>query len=104
MATKTLRSIKGRRMRLTALDECGAPDLSNSCGSIVTCGFVSVTWTDEVESGEEFTQKNAWGDFCIAEKDADRVKWVNVTISMCEIDPEVLVMLGGAVPNYSDSG
>jgi hypothetical protein len=71
MATKTLRSVKGRRMRLTALDECGAPDLGNPCGSIVTSGFISVTWSDEVETGEEFTQKNAWGDFCIAEKDAD---------------------------------
>ena len=104
MATKTLRSIKGRRMRLTALDECGAPDLTSPCGSIVTSGFVSVVWSDEVETGEEFTQKNAWGDFCIAEKDGNRAKWVNVTITMCEIDPEVLVMLGGAVPNYNDTG
>lgn len=103
-ATKKLRSIKGRRMRLTALDECGAPDLTSPCGSIVTSGFISVAWSDEVETGEEFTQKNAWGDFCIAEKDANRVKWVNVTLSMCEIDPEILVMVGGAMPNYNNTG
>lgn len=104
MATKKLRSVKGRRVRFTALDECGAPDTGNACGSIVTSGFISVTWSDEVETGEEFTQKNAWGDFCIAEKDADRVKWTNVTISLCEIDPEILVMLGGAVPNMNAQG
>lgn len=104
MATKTLRSIKGRRMRLTALDECGAPDLTSPCGSIVTSGFVSVAWSDEVETGEEFTQKNAWGDFCISEKDGNRVKWTNITIALCEIDPEILVMLGGAMPNYDASG
>jgi hypothetical protein len=98
MPTKKLRSIKGRRMRLTALDECGAPDTGAACGVIVTDGFVSVTWSDEVESGEEYTQKNAWGDFCIAEKDGDRVKWVNVSIQMCEIDPQVLDMVGGANP------
>jgi hypothetical protein len=98
MATKKLRSIKGRRMRLTALDECGAPDTAAECGVIVTDGFISVTWSDEVEEGEEYTQKNAWGDFCIAEKDGDRVKWVNVAIQMCEIDPQVLTMVGGANP------
>jgi hypothetical protein len=104
MATKKLRSIKGRRMRLTALDECGAPDYSNPCGSIVTSGFISVSWSDEVESGEEYTQKNAWGDFCIAEKDGDRVKWTNITINMCEIDPDILVMVGGATPNENVGG
>jgi hypothetical protein len=104
MPTKKLRSIKGRRMRLTALDECGAPDFGNPCGVIVTSGFISVTWTDEVETGDEYTQKNAWGDFCIAEKDADRVKWTNVTLSLCEIDPEILVMLGGAIPNLATDG
>ena len=104
MATKKLRSVKGRRMRLTALDECGAPDTASQCGVIVTSGFISVTWSDEVETGDEYTQKNAWGDFCIAEKDSDRVKWTNVTISMCEIDPEILVMLGGAIPNANDQG
>jgi hypothetical protein len=104
MGTKKLRSVKGRRIRLTALDECGAPDLGNPCGSIVTSGFISVTWADEVETGEEYTQKNAWGDFCIAEKDADRVKWTNVTLSLCEVDPQILVMLGGAIPNENLSG
>lgn len=104
MATKKLRSIKGRRLRLTALDECGAPDTTSACGSIVTSGFISVTWSDEIESGEEYTQKNAWGDFCIAEKDGDRVKWTNVTISLCEVDPEILVMVGGALPNENAAG
>lgn len=98
MASKKIKSIKGRRLRLTRLDECGAPDVGADCGVIVTDGFVSVTISNEVEAGEEYTQKNAWGDFCIAEKDGDRVKWANVSISMCEVDPEVLDMVGGANP------
>lgn len=98
MASKRIKSIKGRRMRLTRLDECGAPDTASTCGVIVTDGFVSVTISNEIEAGEEYTQKNAWGDFCIAEKDGDRVKWANVTIQMCEVDPEVLDLVGGANP------
>jgi len=98
MATKKIKSIKGRTLRLTRLDECGLPDVGAECGVIVTDGFISVTLSQEVETGEEFTQKNAWGDFCIAEKDGDRVKWINVAISLCEVDPEILDMVGGANP------
>jgi hypothetical protein len=98
MASKKIKSIKGRVMRLTRLDECGAPATSEECGVIVTEGFISVTLSNEIEAGEEYTQKNAWGDFCIAEKDGDRVKWANVAISMCEVDPEILDLVGGANP------
>ena len=97
MATKTLSSLKGRVMRLTRLDVCGTPVVGD-CSTIVTAGFISVEFAPEVESGEEYTQKNAWGDFCISEKDADRNKWVNVSISMCEVDPDVLDLVGGGNP------
>jgi len=103
MATRKIKSVKGRVMRLTRLDECGNP-YAGECATIVTDGFISVTLSDEVEAGEEYTQKNAWGDFCIAEKDADRRKWVNVTISMCEVDPEVLDLVGGATPIEDGQG
>jgi hypothetical protein len=98
VATKKLKSIKGRVIRLTRLDECGAPDLVSDAAVIVTDGFVQVVISNEVETGEEYTQKNAWGDFCIAEKDGDRVKWANVSIQFCEVDPDTLDMVGGASP------
>ncbi len=97
MATKTLKSLKGRVMRLTRVDSCGAP-IVGACSSIVTDGFITVEYAPEVEAGEEFTSKNAWGDFCVSEKDADRTKWVNVTLSMCEVDPDVLDLVGGGNP------
>jgi hypothetical protein len=103
MPTRKIKSVKGRVMRLTRLDECGNPFVGE-CATIVTDGFISVTLSDEVEAGEEYTQKNAWGDFCIAEKDADRRKWVNVAIQMCEVDPEVLDLVGGATPIEDGSG
>lgn len=98
-----LRSIKGRVMRLTALDECGLPLYDSALGSIVSSGFISVSWEHEVEDGTEHTSKNAWGDFCINEKDAPIIKWLNLGVDMCEIDPETLVMLAGAVGNF-DAG
>ena len=95
MATKTLNSLKGRVVRLTRLDACGVP-VVGACSSIVTDGFITVEFAPEIESGEEYTQKNAWGDFCVSEKDADRMKWVNVSMEMCEVNPDVLDLIAGA--------
>jgi hypothetical protein len=97
MSTKKLNSLKGRTMRLTRLDNCGIP-VVGACSTIVTQGFITVEFAPEVEAGEEYTQKNAWGEFCVSEKDADRTKWVNTSISMCEVDPDTLDLVAGATP------
>lgn len=102
MATKRLASIKGRRMRITRENSCGAP-VVGSCSSVVTDGFISVELSEEVETGEEFTQKNAWGDFCVNEKDPDLTKWVNAVISFCNVDPDILDIVANANPAVSGS-
>lgn len=100
MATKVLKSIKGRVIRFTRLDECGDP-IIGACTTLVTDGFVKVTLSTEVENGQEFISKNAWGEFCINDKDPDIFKWVNTTIDLCAIDPHVLDMFAGADPVVS---
>jgi len=97
MTTKILKSLKGRRMRLTRLDACGAPIIGD-CASIVTDGFISVNYSQEIEAGEEYTLKNAWGDLAISEKDGDITKWLNVAMELCEINPDVLDLVGGGDP------
>lgn len=99
-----MKSIKGRIMRLTALDECGAPLYNSALGKIVTTGFISVSWEHEQEDGTEHTLENAWGDFEINELDAPRLKWLNLGMDMCEVDPETLVMLGGMIGNFDTDG
>lgn len=96
MPVKKMKSIKGTSLRVTLLDECGRPFLDDECSFLVTKGWIRVNWSLEIEGGEEFTVKNANGDFCIAEKDQDRIKWVNSTIDLCEIDPQILVLMAGA--------
>jgi hypothetical protein len=97
MATKKLQSLKGRVIRVTRLDACGVP-VVGACSSIVSEGFISVELAPEIEAGEEYLQKNAWGDFCISEKDYDRTKWVNTSISLCEVHPDLLDVIGGGSP------
>lgn len=97
MATKILKSIKGKAVRITRLDDCGNV-VEGSCSSLVSECFVSVTLSPEVEAGDEFLVKNAWGDFCINDKDSDRFKWVNATINFAEINPDALDIISNATP------
>ena len=92
MPTSILKSIKGKSVRITRLDECGDVDYGTCAYAAVDC-FVSVTVSAEYESGDEYIQKNAWGDLCISDKDPDRIKWCNVSISFAEINPDVLSMI-----------
>jgi hypothetical protein len=95
--TKTLKSIKGRRLRITRLSPTGDP-VAGACSSVVTDGFISVAVSQEVQDGDEITQPNAWGDNCINDKSADLVKWVNVTMSFCLVNPDILDIVAGGNP------
>lgn len=97
MATKKLKSIKGRRMRITRVDDCGVP-VVGAGSQIVTGGFVKVTWSAEYEKGQEYISKNAWGELEINEMDADVLKWMPVKIEFVEVDPDVADIIGGATP------
>lgn len=97
MATKRLRSIKGRACRFTRLDICGAPVFAAK-SVVVTHGFITVTISEELENGDEYTQKNAWGEFEVNEKDPDLLKWVPVSIELSGVDPDVMDIVGGATP------
>lgn len=97
MATKILKSIKGKTVRLTRLDSCGAV-IEGSCTTLVADCFVSVTLSGEYEAGDEFVQKNAWGDLCINDKDPDILKRVNVAIQFAEINPDTLDIIAEANP------
>lgn len=94
MATTKFSSIKARRMRLTAVDACGAPILGAG-STIVTGGFVSVAASAQVEAGDEMVVKNAWGEFCVNDKGDDRVKRWDLTMEFCEVDPQLLSLLTG---------
>lgn len=103
MATKILKSIKGKTVRLTRLDECGTV-ISGTCSTLVSDCFVNVTLTGEFEAGDEYVQKSAWGDLCINDKDPDILKRVTVSIQFAEINPDALDIITAANPVVDLSG
>lgn len=94
--------IQGTRLRATLVDACGAP-VAGPCSTIVTDGFISVAMSDQIESPDEFKVKSAGGTFCVNQRSQPLLNWIETTISLCQVNPELLNMLSGSPLVYDDA-
>lgn len=85
---------RGRRMRLTRLDECGEP-VEGLRSTLVTSGFVLVTTTPNYQDPEEINQPNANGDPCITEQPNAALNWLDANIQLCNVDPDAFELITG---------
>lgn len=92
MGSNCFTPIRGRRMRATRVDTLGRP-VPGPGSTIVTSGFVSVAMSAQVEAGNETTVRNAGGEICVAEKGADQLKWLDVSMVFCQVDPDLVAMI-----------
>lgn len=92
MASNCFTPIRGRRMRVTRVDTIGRP-VPGPCSTVVTSGFVNVEMTAEIEEGEETTVRTAGGDLCVSERGCDQLKWINVSVEFCQVDPDLFSMI-----------
>jgi hypothetical protein len=84
-------------MRLTKLDGCCTPPaVAAPCSVIVSKGFVSVAYSPEISEAEEIEQKNAAGEICVTDPGCDELKWINTTITLCKVDPDILTFVTGS--------
>lgn len=95
--------IKGLVIRATREDACGVP-LCGVTGSVVTKGWVEVNLSPNLDTGTDFSQKLADGDFCVNQKDRDFAKWYDVEIKMCGVQPALLELAGGKSTVLSQDG
>lgn len=90
--------LRGELLRVVHLDDCGRAVSGAEAASVISDGFISVEFAPDFEAGQEFIVKNAKGDLCVNQKDPDRLKRINVTITLCQIDPAALnIILGDSV-------
>lgn len=99
MATQCFTPIKGKRIRVTQLDECGR--ITPTSQSIVTDGFITVNLSGEIEDGNEILVRNANGAICINEKQSDSFKRLTVEIQFCDVNPSLMAVLTNA-QEYAD--
>jgi hypothetical protein len=85
---------KVKKARVTLVDSCGAPVVSG-CSSISTDGIITVEQTATYEDREEFFIKNGNGTFCVQETNPPILKWIQLTLTFCNVDPELVTFLTG---------
>jgi hypothetical protein len=76
------------RVRATLLNSCGLP--VTGCSTVVSDGIISVAMTNEYEARQEFFVKNGDGQFCVKETNPPILKWINLVITFCNVDPELV--------------
>lgn len=92
--TQCVALARATRMRLTRLDACGAPDPGAS-STLTTDGFINVDYTPNYLDPEEITQANANGDLCIDDQGNPQLRWLDLSIVMCRVDPDAINIITG---------
>src|SRR6188474_1758583 len=79
------------RVRVTQLNACGLP--VTGCSTVVSDGIISIEMTKEYEDREEFFVKNGDGQFCVKQTNPPVLKWINLVLTFCNVDPEMVNIL-----------
>lgn len=95
MASYCFKPIRVPKVRATLLDVCGQPVTGDdgSCASVTTSGVITIEQTAELQDMDDFYEKNADGDFCVEAVYPEILKWYNLTITFCLVDPELVYLV-----------
>lgn len=87
---------KGRTIRITELEDCCTPPPADTpCALAVFDSFTTVSIEANVEEGETAFERKANGDVCINERDPNLLQDLTVSLTLCQVLPEVVSMLTG---------
>lgn len=95
MATECLKPLRGKVMRITKLNACGGYT-AGPASVVVTKGFVSIAQTANYRDPDEYEVVNANGDLCVNERSESQLKWLDLVITLCEVDVEALNLMTGS--------
>ena len=94
MATKCLTPVKGRRIRVTKLDDCARPVFGDA-SSAVSSGVTTITFTANTTESDEISVPNFAGEICVYEPAETSLVGYGVEIAFCNVDPEVFALITG---------
>lgn len=93
--------LKVPRVRVTKLDTCGTV-VTGSCSQVVTDGIISIEMTKNYEDREEFFVKNGDGQFCVRETTPPILKWIDLVLTFCNVDPDIVNLIANEPLYTSD--
>ncbi|QUE25324.1 major tail protein [Microbacterium phage Fizzles] len=92
--SKIGKSMEGHTIRATSVDGCGRV-IYGEASQGVSDGFISVAWTANTVDTAEISQENARGQRCIYRRAKTSLTGYSVTITFCEVDPELFSLITG---------
>lgn len=95
--------VRGRAMRVTRLDGCGAVDLGPD-SSIVSDGFITVQLSAQTDEGETISVTNAAGKVCILDEPCPVFTGYDVQVEFCGVNPLLLELMTGQVSVLDSAG
>lgn len=87
-------SLQVCRIRTAKLTSAGAPDTGAQKG-YVSDAIVDLGIDIEVEAGDDLTLKNGCGTICQSFKTCDSIKGVNLDVTLCQLDSELIAQMAG---------
>lgn len=81
-------------VRVTQLDACGVP-VDGACNQVVSSGIISVAQSPEYEARQDYFTLNADAQPCITDTAPPILKWINLTITFCNVDPQLFALVSG---------
>lgn len=94
MATTQMRRFKGKAIRGTLLDVCGAI-VHGASSTVVSSGFVKATLHPNYEGNTSYLMRNANDEFEINEEGLPLLRWWEATLEFVRVDPALLNMFTG---------
>lgn len=92
MATNCFSLIRGRVMRVTRLDGCGARVLGPD-STVVSDGFITVSLAPQTDEGTTISVTNAAGRVCILDTPTPTFTGYTIEIAFCGVDPDLLALV-----------
>lgn len=92
MTTKCFSLVRGRAMRVTRLDGCGAPVIG-ATSVVVSDGFIQVALTANVDEGTTISVQNAAGKTCVLDEPCPVFTGYDVEVQFCQVDPDLYAMM-----------
>jgi hypothetical protein len=81
--------VRAPALRVTRLDACGIP-VETACTSATSEGFVEIALTKVFQERQDALQLTANGKICVDVPLSPELRWYDVNVQFCRLDPELL--------------
>jgi hypothetical protein len=92
--SKCFALVRGRAMRVTRLDGCGAV-VNGADSQVVSDGFITVALTANTDAGTTISVTNAAGKVCILDEPCPQFTGYTVEVAFCGVDPDLYKLMTG---------